>query len=273
MRKLAERSGFEPEKGFYPLTHLAGGRFRPLSHLSALGLEYSMAGYRCPNVRPAELWRRLYIGLVSFSCAGTLISRATGARTESLAPYLSSAILVAGGLALALCLTESVGRRRALFASAGLLILGAGVEIVGVATGVPFGRYEYTSRWAPVLSLPGTVFLPAFVPLAWFVMAGGSAIACTRLGRASVPAAGMLAAAVDLLMEPSMTGKLAYWRWIEPGPLPGGAPWSNVLGWFASSAMGAAIVAVTLRGNRVRVSTGWWIVGGQLALSLALWAS
>lgn len=34
-KSLAERSGFEPEKGFEPLTHLAGGRFRPLSHLSA----------------------------------------------------------------------------------------------------------------------------------------------------------------------------------------------------------------------------------------------
>jgi hypothetical protein len=32
---LAERSGFEPERGLKAPTHLAGGRFRPLSHLSA----------------------------------------------------------------------------------------------------------------------------------------------------------------------------------------------------------------------------------------------
>ena len=31
---MAERSGFEPENRFKPVTHLAGGRFRPLSHLS-----------------------------------------------------------------------------------------------------------------------------------------------------------------------------------------------------------------------------------------------
>lgn len=34
IKVLAERSGFEPENRNYPVTHLAGGRFRPLSHLS-----------------------------------------------------------------------------------------------------------------------------------------------------------------------------------------------------------------------------------------------
>ena len=33
-RGVAERSGFEPERRLSTPTHLAGGRFRPLSHLS-----------------------------------------------------------------------------------------------------------------------------------------------------------------------------------------------------------------------------------------------
>jgi hypothetical protein len=43
---LAGREGFEPsEERLIPLTRLAGGRFRPLSHLPAEGVEYTQATF------------------------------------------------------------------------------------------------------------------------------------------------------------------------------------------------------------------------------------
>jgi hypothetical protein len=44
---LAGREGFEPsEERLIPLTRLAGGRFRPLSHLPAEAVEYTQAAAR-----------------------------------------------------------------------------------------------------------------------------------------------------------------------------------------------------------------------------------
>jgi uncharacterized membrane protein len=35
-----------------------------------------------------------------------------------------------------------------------------------------------------------------------------------------------------ILLEPVMVKKLGYWVWKAPGPLPGGAPVHNAVGWF-----------------------------------------
>lgn len=45
---MADRQGFEPWRRLSPSTHLAGGRFRPLSHLSA---SIIIAWGPCPNPR------------------------------------------------------------------------------------------------------------------------------------------------------------------------------------------------------------------------------
>ena len=128
-----------------------------------------------------------------------------------------------------------------------VLGLGTAVELVGVLTGFPFGRYVYTDRWWPAVRLNEWTWFPLAVPFAWCLMAGASYLTVTRLGRGTsrflyIPLAGLLAAGVDLMMEPVMVHRLAYWQWQEPGPLPGGAPVSNFLGWFGTTAVAATVL-------------------------------
>lgn len=116
-----------------------------------------------------------------------------------------------------------------------LVVFGGGgllVEIVGLATGFPFGRYQYGDGLGPALA--GT---PLVIGLAWTMMAWPCWLAAGRLtrhrGRRIVAAAWALAA-WDLFLDPQMVGE-GYWRWTDPRPgLPGvyGVPLTNYLGWL-----------------------------------------
>ncbi|MEU4678054.1 carotenoid biosynthesis protein [Micromonospora sp. NPDC023737] len=127
---------------------------------------------------------------------------------------------------------------------------GFAVEALGVATGVPFGSYDYSGELGPKVA-----GVPLIIPLAWTWMAWPAWLAAVRLSTAPGgpptgptargPAAGRLAlrrvalAAVglatwDLFLDPQMVAE-GYWRWREAVPaLPGlpGVPLSNYLGWL-----------------------------------------
>jgi uncharacterized membrane protein len=120
---------------------------------------------------------------------------------------------------------------------------GFAVEAVGVATGFPFGRYDYSGRLGPML-----LDVPLIIPLAWTWMAWPAWLAAVRLARA-VPArialAGFGLAAWDLFLDPQMVAE-GYWTWQSPTPaLPGvpGVPIGNYLGW-----LGFALLLMTLLG-------------------------
>ncbi|MFI6781807.1 carotenoid biosynthesis protein [Micromonospora sp. NPDC050276] len=130
---------------------------------------------------------------------------------------------------------------------------GFAIEAIGVATGVPFGSYDYSGELGPKLA-----GVPLIIPLAWTWMAwpawltavrltGGSA---TTAGAAGLTASGSgstigrwvgriaLAtvglAAWDLFLDPQMVAE-GYWIWRDATPaLPGltGIPVSNYLGWL-----------------------------------------
>jgi uncharacterized membrane protein len=70
-------------------------------------------------------------------------------------------------------------------------------------------------------------------------------------------------------MEPVMTGPLAYWHWLEKGPLPGGASLLNPIGWFLTSAAVAWIIAKTKQENR-RVALV--VLTGHLVLTFGIGA-
>jgi len=118
-------------------------------------------------------------------------------------------------------------------------LLGFAVEWIGLATGWPFGAYVYTGAWWPALPGPGGAF-PLLLPFAWLLVAGASyALARNWFsGLAAALVGGLLAALFDLaLLEPVMVQRLGFWRWLQPGPLPGGAPWSNFFAWWATAAL------------------------------------
>ncbi|MEU4426407.1 carotenoid biosynthesis protein [Actinoplanes sp. NPDC024001] len=118
----------------------------------------------------------------------------------------------------------------ALIGAAG--IGGFAVEAIGVATGFPFGTYDYSGELGPKL-----LGVPLIIPLAWTWMAWPAWLAAVRVtrGRAAriaLAAAGL--AAWDLFLDPQMVAE-GYWRWHDPVPaLPGlaGIPVSNYLGWL-----------------------------------------
>jgi uncharacterized membrane protein len=117
---------------------------------------------------------------------------------------------------------------------------GFAVEAIGVATGFPFGHYDYSGQLGPKL-----LGVPLIIPLAWTWMAWASWLAALRItthraGRIGLAALGL--AAWDLFLDPQMVAE-GYWTWRSPHPaLPGvpGVPIGNYLGW-----LGFAILLMT----------------------------
>jgi len=199
-----------------------------------------------------------------------LFSRLTKLDPGPIAPV--SAVLTLGlGCAAAFGpLVRELGRR-AWIALMLVLVLGAAVEYVGVTSGFPFGRYAYTDAWWPTVPLPSDGHFPLQVPFAWFLMAGASYLAASRLPALVAPlGGGLLAAGLDLLMEPVMAGPLGYWRWLDPGPLPGGAPVANFLGWLGTATI-AGLAMQALGARRVSESREPVVVlAGHLLLTLGI---
>ncbi|QLQ37056.1 carotenoid biosynthesis protein [Micromonospora robiginosa] len=135
---------------------------------------------------------------------------------------------------------------------------GFAVEAIGVATGFPFGSYDYSGELGPKLA-----GVPLIIPLAWTWMAWPAWLTAVRLTRAlkggpsstggvnrgprltRIALAGVGLAAWDLFLDPQMVAE-GYWGWRDASPaLPGlpGIPVSNYLGWLGF----AVLLAVVLR--------------------------
>lgn len=218
------------------------------------------------------LFTRIYVGLAVFSITGSLLGRVAHVDPGPIAPVAAFLTLAAGAVAT----TRSLWRAPGILLA--VLVWGTAVEMLGVATGWPFGRYAYTTEWKPVVTVPGVGNFPLLLPVAWLLMVS----ACTyslpeRLGRnraLAVLAAGGLAAIIDLAMEPVMAGPLNYWRWESVGPLPGGAPWLNFVGWWLAASAAAVLVLARratddLKGDRWNARV---VLGTHLILTLALGA-
>jgi uncharacterized membrane protein len=121
---------------------------------------------------------------------------------------------------------------------------GFAVEAVGVATGFPFGSYDYSGRLGPKL-----LGVPLIIPLAWTWMAWPAWLAALRLARTTVARVALAAvglAAWDLFLDPQLVAE-RYWTWRSPTPaLPGvpGIPIGNYLGWLGFALLLMAVLAV-----------------------------
>ena len=139
-----------------------------------------------------------------------------------------------------------------------VLLVGGGVglvaEIVGVATGLPFGSYRYGTSLGP-----RALGVPWVVPLAWVMMTWPAWVVGTTVSARVRPARRRMTAwlagawsmaAWDLFLDPQMVAA-GHWTWDTgsglAAPLPGIAavPVSNLLGWSAVSlvVIGALMVA------------------------------
>ncbi|WP_091613633.1 carotenoid biosynthesis protein [Micromonospora mirobrigensis] len=109
---------------------------------------------------------------------------------------------------------------------------GFAIEALGVATGFPFGSYDYSGQLGPKLA-----GVPLIIPLAWTWMAWPAWLTAVRLTTTRAARIGLAAvglAAWDLFLDPQMVAE-GHWRWRDATPaLPGlpGIPVSNYLGWL-----------------------------------------
>ncbi|WP_433529204.1 carotenoid biosynthesis protein [Micromonospora sp. CA-263727] len=155
---------------------------------------------------------------------------------------------------------------------------GFAIEALGVATGFPFGGYDYSGQLGPKLA-----GVPLVIPLAWTWMAWPAWLVATRLtgtrtgrwrwpGRIALAAVGL--AAWDLFLDPQMVAE-GHWAWRDPAPaLPGlpGVPVSNYLGWllFAVLVMTALrplagpVVAATDAGDHPMYALYLWTYGSSV---------
>jgi uncharacterized membrane protein len=114
---------------------------------------------------------------------------------------------------------------------------GFAVEVLGVHTGVPFGRYEYGG------SLGASLFgVPVVIAFAWPMLAWPAALAARRLVHsfaARVALGAWALTAWDVFLDPQMVAA-GHWHWLDVSAhLPGvpGVPLSDYAGWFVVSAL------------------------------------
>ena len=143
---------------------------------------------------------------------------------------------------------------------------GFAVEAVGVATGFPFGTYDYSGQLGPKV-----LGVPLIIPLAWTWMAWPAWLAAVRLARgraARIVLAAVGLAAWDLFLDPQMVAE-GYWRWLDATPaLPGvpGIPVGNYLGW-----LGFALVLMTCLAAAAGPDAGRPAAGDTPMIALWLW--
>ncbi len=127
-----------------------------------------------------------------------------------------------------------------------IAILAFGIEAVGVATGWPFGDYNYERALGPHLFR-----VPVLIGMLWLLLLAGGLNIATRITGSKfiqIAIAAALMTAIDLLIEPAAID-FEYWRWhTEEVPL------TNYLSWFVTGFVLAGIGNFTdanFRNNKV----------------------
>jgi len=129
------------------------------------------------------------------------------------------------------------GARRAAALVGSAAGIGFAAELVGVATGRPFGHYTYSGKLGPRVG-----GVPLLAAAAWAMMARPAWVVAGLIDRrpaARVPLAAGALTAWDVFLDPRMARE-GYWSWPGGGRYEG-IPAANFLGWFAT---GSAVFAV-----------------------------
>jgi uncharacterized membrane protein len=117
------------------------------------------------------------------------------------------------------------------------VVFGFAVEVAGVHSGVPFGRYAYGAALGPTL-----FGVPIVIAFAWMMLGWPAALVAQRLATSllvRVVVGAWALAAWDLFLDPQMVAA-GYWRWRDPSRhLPGipDVPIADFVGWFAVAAL------------------------------------
>jgi uncharacterized membrane protein len=130
------------------------------------------------------------------------------------------------GLMLGVSALEARAAGQALpMAAAGAV--GFSAELVGVATGRPFGHYRYSARLGPRVA-----GVPLLAAAAWAMLARPAWVTAGLISRRRVPRVALAAGALtawDVFLDPRMVRE-GYWSWPGGGRYEG-VPASNFAGW------------------------------------------
>jgi putative membrane protein len=142
--------------------------------------------------------------------------------------WTASVVIALNGIVVLLSELRVVPARKALGVFAVFVGILFGVEYVGSRTSIPFGAYAYTDTLG--LTIAG---VPPVIAIAWYgtVVSGwrivqGIAPRAGRLPKAVL--AGILAMALDIVLEPVAAEVERYWLWEG-----GSVPLQNYVSWFA----------------------------------------
>ncbi|HWG85686.1 MAG TPA: carotenoid biosynthesis protein [Deinococcales bacterium] len=170
-------------------------------------------------------------------------------------------------------LAATEGARAAAVLTALCVVICGGAEALSIATGWPFGYYNY----GPLLG-PPLLGVPVLVPVAWLM----AAYPAYRVGQAVAPRYPVLAGALaltawDLFLDPRMVASGA-WTWDSPA-FYAGIPLRNYFGWLITSlALLAAFQRLAAPARPARgsfallpVALYAWLWLGYTFLNVAWW--
>ena len=131
------------------------------------------------------------------------------------------------GLITVLLLKNTAKHTSVIFITVTIFMLSFLIELIGVKTGLPFGRYEYSRTLSPLL-----FGVPIAITFAWFVLSINSYLLARYFFRKSAKiyvlvSAALLVLGIDLLLEPFASNINGYWIW-ENGRIP----IYNYVSWF-----------------------------------------
>jgi uncharacterized membrane protein len=215
---------------------------------------------------PVRAWKPLLGALAAAQVA-------YGRRPAPPAPAATRAIV---GLMLATSAAEAVAARRprrglGLVAAGGAV--GFAAEVLGVATGRPFGHYAYSDRLGPRVA-----GVPVLAAAAWAMLARPAWVVAgllTRRRLARVPLAAGALTAWDVFLDPRMVRE-GYWAWPGGGRYEG-VPASNFAGWLLTATGVFAVFALADgRDDPARDGDGAltlyvWTWAGETIANAVLW--
>lgn len=128
---------------------------------------------------------------------------------------------------------------------------GYGVEVMGIATGFPFGNYEYGRVLGPAIA-----GVPILIGINWVLMVYGGVSIASMTSLPLVP--GSLLSAAIMTLSDYFIEKFAIltgmWQWY--GGIP---PLQNYAGWFVVSALLSALCYPYIKGQRRDVAIAAYI--------------
>ena len=153
--------------------------------------------------------------------------------------YVSTFLIALPSL---LALFGYLGPRRAALSLLALSAFGYAVEMVGVATGLPYGTFYY----GDALGQKALGLVPYLLPISYAPLVLGAVAASWKDGSGPnhrtllIFRSALLLALVDGVLDPG-AASLGFWVWPEGGAYYG-VPLSNYAGWLVSGALAATLL-------------------------------